>query len=127
MSTSNLFCIGVAFGVFVLAACSSTSTTINVHGGCDVAPNTWRQIERPPERDMLLALPDKTGNSRVGDRFAATGDQQEFWFEDADRNYQACLFSRGKSCYSGQLRKVIFYRHESSWEAGPVRQVICTD
>jgi hypothetical protein len=127
VSTSNFVCIGIAISLALLAACSSTSAAMKIHGGCDIAPNTWRKIERPPERDMLLGLPDKTSNSRVGDRFIATGDQQELWFEDADRNFQACLYSSRESCYSGQLRKVIFFRHESSWEAEAVRQLICTD
>jgi len=65
----------------------------------------------------------------VREFFVAKNTQREAWFEDSNRNLQACLYNPLKhmSCYGGELNRVIFTRLESSWEAGPTMQIQCID
>ena len=124
-STGNYFVVAV--GALTLTGCSTRPVFLNAIDGCDVAPNVWHQVAVLSEREALLDLPDKLSKAPVREHLKATSGQREVWFEDSNRNLQACFYNPEKSCYSAERRKVVFRRLESSWEAGPTMQILCRD
>jgi len=127
MPTLSFAHLGIVFVALVLSSCTSATRPLDAYQGCGVAPNIWRQVSVPPEREALLDLVDEASKEKVRDRFAPTSEQREVWFEDSSQNFLACIFNPQDSCYGGELRKVEFLRVGASWEAGQVIQVKCTD
>jgi hypothetical protein len=111
----------------VLSGCQVAPEPITANKSCDLAPNVWRQIDTPSNREALLELPEPMMKRPVREFFEATSSQREAWFEDSNSNLQACLYNPSKrmSCYGRELDLVVFTRHEASWVAGPTRQVFC--
>jgi hypothetical protein len=126
---SNVMLSRVLVIALVIAGCQTAPVPITANQSCDLAPNVWKQVETPSNRDVLLGLPEQTMKKPVRESFRATGVMREAWFEDSKSNLQACLYnpSNRMSCYGGELHLIVFTRHESSWEAGPTMQVSCID
>src|SRR5688572_12275722 len=108
----------IAATALVLMSCRTAPVVLDAYDGCNVAPNVWREIPSPAEREALFDLPEKVSARPVREHFYAAEGQREVWFEDAARNLQACIYNPTTSCYGGGRRLVVFTRLESSWEAG---------
>jgi hypothetical protein len=102
---------------------------ITANQSCNLPPDEWHQIEAPPSRDQLLNLPTPRTQRPVMTFFAARNDRGEAWFEDSNRNLQACIYNPKSpmSCHGGELQLVRFTREGDLWKAEEIRLVTCSD
>ena len=128
MQTFVTTCSIILFAAVMLTSCSTTPIDLSAYQGCDVAPNKWRQIAVPSNREALLNLPEEFGKKPVRNLFGSADDLREVWFESSSGNdLQACLYHPRYGCsFGGDLRKVTFTKRETSWEAGPTTVTVCS-
>ena len=113
--------------LLLVAGCNTTPVMFSANESCNLPPNVWHQTPVPPERELLLGLPEKTMGNPVRESFVATSAQQEAWFQDSKGNLQACIYNplNRRSCSGGELALVVFTKTETTWEAGPTMKVMC--
>ena len=75
-----------------------------------------------------MELSEEVSKKPVREYFAATGTEQEVWFEDAHHDLQACIYDPKKAaCYTGDLKTVTFTKEGPFWKAGPTSNHMCHD
>jgi hypothetical protein len=117
--------IAVLAIVSILASCRTSPMLLTPHVACGLAPNIWREVETPTEREALLALPEEATKRPISEYFTAAADQKEVWFEDANHHLQACLYDPTSTCLDGGRRNVVFSKLQSSWVSGKYTQTYC--
>ncbi|MFC2954178.1 hypothetical protein ACFOOP_19740 [Marinicaulis aureus] len=133
MQTLITDCLRILLVAIMMAGCSTTPKEVeakefDAYAGCLVAPNKWRQIAAPPNREVLLDLPEKISSKPVRSWFGSADSLREVWFESSSGDeLQACRYNPQKSCYNGgSVISVSFKKLESRWEAGPAKVSICS-
>ena len=129
INTSLIFLLAV----IPLTGCSTAPSDLgrkelDPYQSCLLAPNNWRLVGPPSEREILLDLLDKESKNRVRNFFRSSDDLREEWFESSSgKELLVCRYDPQKSCYvGGELRRAYFTRFESSWEVGPATMITCS-
>ena len=117
---------GTVVALVALAACVSTPVTLGPNQRCDLPLDVWRQVPTPPERELLLGLPDKVTQKPIREHYVPTNVQREAWFQGPNGALQACLYDPHERipCVTTQ---VTFIRVNSKWEVESDMQTACLD
>lgn len=119
-------CMAAIVAVACLPSCRTTpGLAATPQVACGLAPDIWHEVETPAEREVLLRLPEKTTQRPIGEYLAATADQREVWFEDANHGLQACVYDPINTCRGGGRRNVVFSKLKDSWVTGEYTQTFC--
>ena len=86
----------ILLAAIMLMGCSTTAKQVSAkdigpYSGCNVAPDMWRQIAVPSNREALLDLPEEISKNPVRNFFRSIDDLHEVWFESSSGDGTSAL------------------------------------